>query len=102
MAYAGQTIINPVSGERLTFRRTAADTNGDLLEFDMHLAPDGHVPGAHVHPEQEERFHVISGCMEFRLGLRKITAGPGETVIVPAGAVHRFRNGGDTEAHVRV
>jgi hypothetical protein len=30
MAYAGQTLDNPVSGERITFRRTAADTNGEL------------------------------------------------------------------------
>lgn len=102
MAYAGQTIENPVSGERIVFRKTAADTAGELLEFDLHLAPDGHVPGAHVHPEQEERFHVISGQMKFRMGGKKIVAGPGETVIVPAGKIHKFANAGDEEAHVRV
>ena len=102
MAYAGQTLDNPVSGERITFRRTAADTNGELLEFDLTLAPDGHVPGAHVHPEQEERFFVHSGRMEFRLGMRRIVAGPGETVVVPAGRVHRFANGGEGTARVRV
>jgi quercetin dioxygenase-like cupin family protein len=102
MAYAGQTLDNPVSGERITFRRTAADTNGELLEFDLTLAPDGHVPGAHVHPEQEERFYVHSGRMVFKLGLRKIVAEAGETVIVPAGRVHKFANGGDEPAQVRV
>ena len=102
MAYAGQTLDNPVSGERITFRRTAADTNGELLEFDLTLAPDGHVPGAHVHPEQEERFYVHSGRMVFRLGLRKIVAEAGDTVIVPAGRVHKFANGGDEPAQVRV
>ena len=102
MAYAGQTLDNPVSGERITFRRTAADTNGELLEFDLTLAPDGHVPGAHVHPEQEERFFVHSGRMEFRLGFRKIVAEAGDSVIVPAGRVHKFKNGGDAEAQVRV
>src|SRR3954468_1752186 len=58
MAYAGQTIENPVSGERITFIRTAADTDGELLEIELELSPDGAVPGAHVHPEQEERFEV--------------------------------------------
>ena len=29
MAHAGQTIVNPVSGERITFRKTSADTNGE-------------------------------------------------------------------------
>ncbi len=102
MAYAGQTLDNPVSGERITFRRTAADTNGELLEFDLTLAPDGHVPGAHVHPEQEERFFVHSGRMEFRLGFRKIVAEAGDSVIIPAGRVHKFKNAGDGEAQVRV
>jgi quercetin dioxygenase-like cupin family protein len=102
MAYAGQVLDNPVSGERIVFRRTAADTNGELLEIDLHLSPDGHVPGAHRHPEQEERFHVRSGRVEFRLGRKRIVAGPGDTVVVPAGATHRFANAGDEEAHVRV
>ena len=43
------------------------------------LPPTASVPGAHVHPEQEERFHVLEGTMAFRLGLHKIVAGPGET-----------------------
>jgi hypothetical protein len=40
--------------------------------------------------------------MKFRLGRRKIVAGPGDTVIVPAGKVHKFANAGDEEARVRV
>ena len=79
-----------------------ADTDGALLEFELQLTPDGKVPGAHVHPEQEERFHVLEGTMAFRLGFKKIVAGPGETVIVPAGARHKFANGGDCTARVRV
>ena len=102
MAYTGQTIDNPVSGEQITFLQTAADTAGELLEFELALSPDGHVPGAHVHPEQEERFHVLEGTMKFRMGLRRIVAEAGETVIVPAGRVHRFANGGDTTARCRV
>ena len=46
MAYAGQIIDNPASGERITFRKTAADTGGELLELDVALTPDGQVPGA--------------------------------------------------------
>ena len=102
MAYAGQTIHNPVSGERIHFLRTAADTDGELLEFELELSADGHVPGAHVHPEQEERFHVLEGTMKFRLGMRTIVAGAGESVVVPAGRVHKFANGGDTPVRARV
>jgi mannose-6-phosphate isomerase-like protein (cupin superfamily) len=102
MAYAGQTISNPVSGEQITFVETAADTGGELLAIDMTLAPDGHVPGAHVHPEQEERFEVVSGTMEFRMGRKKVVAGPGEVVVVPPGVRHKFRNAGGEEARVLV
>jgi len=102
MAFTGQTIDNPVSGEQITFLQTAADTAGELLEFELALSPDGHVPGAHVHPEQEERFHVLEGTMKFRMGLRRIVAEAGDTVVVPAGRVHRFANGGDSTARCRV
>jgi hypothetical protein len=40
--------------------------------------------------------------MKFRMGLRRIVAEAGDTVIVPAGRVHRFANGGDTTARCRV
>ena len=102
MAFTGQTLTNPVSGERITFLQTARDTGGEKLEIELELSPDGHVPGAHVHPEQTETFHVLEGTMKFRMGLRRIVARAGDTVVVPAGKVHRFANGGDGVARARV
>jgi len=102
MAFSGQVLDNPVSGERITFRQTRADTDGDLLAIDLELAPDGHVPGAHVHPHQEERFEVLSGVMKFRRGLKTVVASAGDIVVVPPGTVHRFSNGGTEPARVRV
>jgi quercetin dioxygenase-like cupin family protein len=102
MAYQGQVIENPVSGERITFRQTAADTGGELLVIDLELAPDGHAPGMHVHPIQEERFEVISGRMRFRHGLRTSVAGPGDVVVVAPGTVHAFANTGEDRVHARV
>jgi len=102
MAYAGQVLTNPVSGETIEFIETAADTGGERLTIDLTLSPDGHVPGTHVHPEQEERFEVCAGTMKFKLGYKTVIAGPGDSVVVPAGTRHRFSNAGDEEAHVRV
>jgi quercetin dioxygenase-like cupin family protein len=102
MAYTGQVIENPVSGERITFRKTAADTAGELLEIDVELTPDGHVPGMHVHPEQEERFEVLSGRVRFRKGLRTIVAEAGDEVVVEPGVAHKFANAGDDGAVMRV
>jgi quercetin dioxygenase-like cupin family protein len=102
MTNTPRIIHNPVSGERIEFLRTAADTGGELLELELELAADGRVPGAHVHPEQEERFHVLEGTMRFRLGLRTIVAHAGDSVTVPAGRVHKFSNAGDGPARARV
>ncbi|MGH2698625.1 MAG: cupin domain-containing protein [Actinomycetota bacterium] len=102
MAFAGQVLDNPISGERITFEKTAADTGGEFLAIELELSPDGHVPGAHVHPVQEERFQVTQGTMRFRKGMRTITARAGDTVVVPPRTVHRFENAGDGPARVRV
>ncbi len=40
--------------------------------------------------------------MKFKQGLRTIIAKPGDTVVVPPGAFHRFASGGDEPAVVRV
>src|ERR687893_1805881 len=102
MITSGQTLENPVTGERFTFTDTAATTGGELLAFDFALRPDGAVPIPHVHPIQTERFEVLQGRMRFRVGLRKVMAGPGDVVEVAPGVAHSFANAGDEEARLRV
>jgi quercetin dioxygenase-like cupin family protein len=102
MITPGQTLENPVTGERFTFIETAATTGGELLSFELGLRPGGAVPIPHVHPIQTERFEVVEGRMRFRVGLRTVVAGPGEVVEVAPGVVHGFANAGDGEARVRV
>jgi quercetin dioxygenase-like cupin family protein len=103
MAHIGQTLENPASGERITFRRTSASTAGELLAIELELPAGRRVPGGqHIHPEQEERFEVVEGMMRFRLGRKRVVAGPGDVVVVPAGQKHDFANAGDGDALVRV
>ena len=102
MISPGETLENPVTGERFTFTHTAASTGGELLAFDLALRPGGAVPIAHVHPIQTERFEVVDGRMTFRVGLRRLQAGPGDVVEVAPGVAHSFANAGDGEARVRV
>jgi quercetin dioxygenase-like cupin family protein len=98
----GQTVENPVTGERFTFTSTAASSDGELLAFDFALRPGGAVPMPHVHPEQSERFEVVEGQMRFRVGLRTIVAGPGDVLLVEPGVAHSFANTGDEDARLRV
>jgi len=98
MIRTGEILTNPISGETLIFRQTAADTGGELVEVECIVSPGGAVAGAHVHPLQEERFEVLQGQVGFRAGRSTVIATPGETVVVPAGTVHRFWNAGETDA----
>jgi quercetin dioxygenase-like cupin family protein len=102
MAYIGQRLENPVTGEKLTFVETAESTGGERVVVDLELAAGGKVPGVHIHPKQEEKFEVLQGTMKFRYGMKKVVAEAGETVVVPPGKVHDFANAGDTAALVRV
>jgi mannose-6-phosphate isomerase-like protein (cupin superfamily) len=95
----GQSLTNPVTGETLVFRTTSADTNGEAVVVECFVEPDGAVAAAHVHPAQEERFEVLSGELEFRVGKKTVVAGPGDRVVVPAGTPHRFRSTGAETAH---
>jgi quercetin dioxygenase-like cupin family protein len=103
MAYRGQTLQNPASGERITFRQTAAETGGELVAIDLELPPGARVPGGlHLHPKQEERFEVVKGTMRFRMRRKRVVAGPGQVVVVAPGVPHDFANVGDEPALVRV
>ncbi len=93
-------IENPISREQITIRRTAADTGGSVLEWELLLAPGGRVPSSHAHPGQEEVFTVLEGQMRFRVGARRVIANPGDTVRIPPGTVHHFANAGNRPARV--
>jgi len=99
---AGSVIENPASGERIRIRISAAESGGELLAWELWLAPGGRVPNGHVHPAQQERFTVVRGRLRFRIGRHSRIVGPGQTVTVPPGAPHHFANAGPTEAFVLV
>ena len=99
MIRAGDTIENPVTGERIVFRQTSRETNGQAVVIETYVQPNGFVAAAHVHPSQEERFEILRGSVGFRVGRKKLVAGPGHRLTVPAGTPHKFWNAGEDEAH---
>jgi quercetin dioxygenase-like cupin family protein len=93
-------IVNPLSGERIAIK-TAVGT-ADVLAWELTLEPGGAVPSAHRHPASQETFTVTEGLVRFRLRGRSLEAGPGVTVVVPAGSRHHFANAGPGTARVQV
>ena len=99
MIHAGDTIENPVTGERIIFRKTSRETGGEAVVIECIVQPTGFVAATHVHPSQEERFEILRGSVGFRIGRDERVAGPGERLTVSAGTAHRFWNAGASEAH---
>jgi quercetin dioxygenase-like cupin family protein len=97
---SGDVIANPLTGVRLVFRRTAAETGGAAVVFEAFLAPNGHVPPERVHPHQELQLEVLAGSVGTSVGGRRAVAGPGTRVVVPAGTPGRVWNAGDDVAHL--
>lgn len=102
MSKAGDTIINPVTGERGVVRVGSDETGGREVITDLYVQPGGAVVGEHIHSVIEERFTVVSGRVGFRVAGREAIATPGEQLIVPPGVAHDWWNAGEEEAHVIV
>jgi quercetin dioxygenase-like cupin family protein len=100
MARAGDVIESPLSGVRIVFRKTARDTNGELLQYEEFLKAGGRGPSEHVHPYQEERFEILSGTARICMRGQKRDLGAGEAIVVPAGTPHEWGNPGEEEVHV--
>jgi quercetin dioxygenase-like cupin family protein len=95
MIRTGDTIENPVTGERITFLATSRETDGDAVVIETVVQPDGFVAAAHVHPSQSERFAVAEGTLGLKVGGEKLTLEPGDVAVVEAGTPHKFWNAGD-------
>jgi mannose-6-phosphate isomerase-like protein (cupin superfamily) len=91
----GDTIENPVTGERITFLATSADTDGEAVVIETVVQPNGFVAAAHVHPSQSERFAVAAGTLGLRVGRKQMALGPGEIATVEPATAHRFWNAGE-------
>jgi quercetin dioxygenase-like cupin family protein/uncharacterized protein YndB with AHSA1/START domain len=89
-------------GMRIAFLRTAAETGGELLEYEVTGRPNGFPAQAHVHPRQSERHEVLSGLLTVRMHGEDRVLGPGESVEIPPGSPHRHYASGSGEGHVRV
>ena len=90
------TIVNPLTGYTITF----LEASEELFRFREVALPSTYGPALHVHPLQEERFEVVRGSVEFVMGDQKIVCNSGESVVVPPGVAHTFKNAADGESEM--
>lgn len=88
----GQVLIHPLFGTRLKFLRTAAETDGHLLEWEtLYKAHRGKESGnlPHFHVTFVEQYEVLEGTAAYELKGDERQADPGARVAIPVGAAHR-------------
>jgi quercetin dioxygenase-like cupin family protein len=85
-------------GDTYTVLLAAKDTVGKYCLIDMHIPPGGGPP-PHRH-DFEETFTVLIGEIEATFRGAKKTIKAGETVHIPANALHQFRNVADQPARL--
>ncbi|MET9364742.1 cupin domain-containing protein [Streptomyces sp. NPDC006632] len=95
----GEVYVNPRCRERVIIRTPAAETDGKRTIMDVYVQPGGAVSGAHTHPLSEERFTLVRGRVAFLVdGHEQVLDSPGQSVLIPPGAQHRWWNAGTEES----
>ena len=85
-----------VPGERIVVLEPQVRTSEDTLVLDLVRDPfqienyDLPPEHGHIHPNQEERFEIISGRARFLIGDKYIELGPGEVGVVPPNTNHHW------------
>lgn len=97
-----QPVVEQAPGVRFRLR-AGASTGADVLTVgDRWFDPGAGMP-MHVHPEGvEEIVWVQAGQAEFEVDGETAVVGEEHTVIIPAGASHRYTASGDAVLHVLV
>jgi quercetin dioxygenase-like cupin family protein len=99
MVKQGDKITNTRTGQTMIFLKTAAETNGQLLEIECFSPPNGVREPLHIHPLQENVFNVISGSCVFSIDGKEQIVSAGQTITISPGQKHQFWNPGVTVAH---
>jgi len=73
----------------VTIRVSERDSDDGLSVIEYH-APFGSSPPLHVHHNEDEVFHLLSGEARFSLAGQDIAAVAGDTLLAPKGVPHTF------------
>ena len=72
----------------------------EALDVEAEYGPHGSAPPKHMHPQQAEHFEVVSGELTTRVDGHERVLHAGDTLDIPARAVHQMWNAGAAPARV--
>jgi len=88
-------------GSVYVVRRPSAESGGEVVEMEFVLPPGCVPPPPDVHRHQVESYEVIEGSLDVVVEGEWRTLGAGQSLSVPVGALHTFRNRSGATVRVR-
>ena len=67
-------------------------SGGSVAMFEFEVAPGAKVPAAHSHDAYEETAYGLEGILTYTVNGKTMEGRPGDSILIPRGAVHRFDN----------
>ena len=87
-----------LGGLAIRFLVEGKESGGSVAVFEFDVPAGAKVPIAHSHDAYEETIYGLEGVMTWTVEGEPTEVGPGEALLIPRGAVHRFDNPHDTDA----
>jgi quercetin dioxygenase-like cupin family protein len=86
----GHLKLKSVNSNVLDVKVSGSDTNGDLAIFEQTSLSQGRGTPLHVHPSQDEVFHVQEGAYKFRVGEELFDLKAGDAIFLPRQVPHAW------------
>ncbi|WP_104733868.1 cupin domain-containing protein [Hanstruepera ponticola] len=86
-----------VMGDNQIIKLSSKDTNGQFTLIEQHNEPGMGIP-PHVHENEDEVFHVLTGKVEMMIGAESTTLSAGDMIFCPRGIPHAWRVVGEEKA----
>ncbi len=86
----------------IVFLADKNDTDGHMDLYEVRVAPNARVPGAHYHVDMDEVIYGLDGVMTYVVGDQIHEVHPGDRVFSPRGVVHYFANRGEVAARTLI
>lgn len=96
-----RTYENPLIGDKVTFLKTAGETNGEFTLVEVELKAGGG-NSLHYHRAFSETFEVIDGILGVHIGKKYKQLKKGESFTVPPLVLHNFQNDNDKPVKFKV
>jgi quercetin dioxygenase-like cupin family protein len=87
-----------VGGMAIRFLVEGEQSAGSVAIFEFEVLAGARIAAAHSHDGFEETIYGLEGVLTWTVDGAATDIGPGEALLIPRGAVHRFDNNGAVDA----